>query len=186
MFHGPHLALQTTVSPCSLIPCLVHAPRALSPQQHSHRVAMETAERHTSRVRDWERNGDNEGQGERAREKGDMKDRLLAWRGWRRSPMEALVNFHIHKKNKEMILGARVKGWFRYASCRLNFFSSMCLLTIPLLSCNIHSPFPFLKSQSFCVNSKGERFKSTCRGARHSRHRPWERQWRDGLEKYRS
>lgn len=52
------LALQTTVSPRSLL--LMHAP--VSPQQqqqqhhhHSHRVAMETAERRTPRVRDRER-----------------------------------------------------------------------------------------------------------------------------------
>lgn len=65
-------------------------------------------------------------------------DRLLAWRGWRRSPMEALVNFHIHKRTKP----EEGWGWFRYASCRLNFFSSMCLFTFPLISCTIHSPFP--------------------------------------------
>lgn len=53
-------------------PSLTHA--LLSPQQHhSHRVAMETAERHTSRVRDEERKRDNEGQREREREGGDMK-----------------------------------------------------------------------------------------------------------------
>lgn len=51
-------------------PSLTHA--LLSPQQHhSHRVAMETAERHTSRVRDGERKRDNEGQRERERERGE-------------------------------------------------------------------------------------------------------------------
>lgn len=63
MCHDPLLALQTTVSPRSLL--LMHAPVSHQQQHHSHRVAMETAERHTPRVRDGERKRDNEGHGER-------------------------------------------------------------------------------------------------------------------------
>ncbi|KAJ4930953.1 hypothetical protein JOQ06_025254, partial [Pogonophryne albipinna] len=39
----------TTALPRSLLACLMHAPLSPQQQHHSHRVAMETAERHTSR-----------------------------------------------------------------------------------------------------------------------------------------
>lgn len=71
MCHDPLLALQTTVSPRSLL--LMHAPVSHQPQHHSHRVAMETAERHTPRVRDGERKRDNEGHGERERGGGSVR-----------------------------------------------------------------------------------------------------------------
>ncbi|KAI9515328.1 hypothetical protein NQZ68_026060 [Dissostichus eleginoides] len=44
-------------------------PGEATQQHHSHRVAMETADRHTSRVRDGERNRDNEGGGQEERER---------------------------------------------------------------------------------------------------------------------
>lgn len=101
-------------------------------------------------------------------------DRLLAWRGWRRSPMEALVNFHIHKKTKqkknreEMAPRGARDVWLRYASCRLLFLH---------VSFHLNSPqpyalsplFPFPKSQAFCSVSieKAKDLQSTCRGVRH-------------------
>ncbi|XP_076746200.1 POU domain, class 2, transcription factor 2 isoform X6 [Maylandia zebra] len=48
-------------------------------QHHSHRVAMETAERHTSRVRDGERKRDNEGQ--RKRERGGRHEKAARMAG---------------------------------------------------------------------------------------------------------
>lgn len=81
-------------------------------------------------------------------------DRLLAWRGWRRSPMEALVNFphsqkytHTHTYiyvKKGGVLGGWGEG---VASCTLY---STDLFTFPL-SCAVHSP-PFSSPPSQITN----------------------------------
>lgn len=128
-------------------PTITHAP--LSPRQHhhSHQVAMETAERHASRVRDG-----GEGATRDTERKRGIHERLgcyhipplpsapppcfkadppsppppprlspspsfsspslplvqtgVAWRGWRRSPMEALVTIILILINKKVSLPA--------------------------------------------------------------------------------
>lgn len=89
-------------------------------------------------------------------------DRLLAWRGWRRSPMEALVNFHTHKNKKKK------ENYSKGRKCRdLTIF--LLVSFHPLLSSAVLYTSSFSPSHItiflFCVNSRGF-FLSTCRGAR--------------------
>ena len=77
MCHDPLLAhFQMTVLPSSPLPSVTQVPLSPQQQHHSHRVAMETTERHTLRLRDGERKTDKEGQRERERGRKGGHERL--------------------------------------------------------------------------------------------------------------
>ncbi|KAK2844785.1 hypothetical protein Q5P01_011444 [Channa striata] len=152
--------------------CFCSCSSPISPQQqqqhHSHRVAMETAERHASRVRDGERTRDSEGHREREREQAARMAGMETF-------TDGSTGKFSHPQQQKKTRPRRSELLFLHVS----FHLSTPRLYTP--------PFPFLSNHNLsvvCHFKKRRNIEATCRGARLSSwQRPGERQWR---EKYRS